>query len=41
MTAHCATRHRIKFIKYAQSSQCSAPSHSSVSYAAAVVTREE
>ncbi|PNW86800.1 hypothetical protein CHLRE_02g096200v5 [Chlamydomonas reinhardtii] len=38
MLQHSSLRHRISFTKYDQSSKCTTPSHSSVSYAAAVVT---
>ncbi|GFR44951.1 hypothetical protein Agub_g6259, partial [Astrephomene gubernaculifera] len=40
MLQHCRTRHRIRFTQYDQSSRCTAQSHSSVSYAAAVVSVE-
>lgn len=38
MLKHCATRMRIKFLQYEQSSQCKSMRDSSVSYASAVVT---
>ncbi|GLC35644.1 hypothetical protein PLESTB_000000800 [Pleodorina starrii] len=38
MLQHSNLRHKIRFTKYDQSSKCTAQSHSSVSYAAAVVT---
>jgi predicted class III extradiol MEMO1 family dioxygenase len=38
MLKHCATRMRIKFVQYEQSSQCKSLRDSSVSYASAVVT---
>ncbi|KAG2485426.1 hypothetical protein HYH03_015807 [Edaphochlamys debaryana] len=38
MLQHCSRPHRIRFTHYDQSSKCTAPSHSSVSYASAVVT---
>ncbi|EFJ40486.1 hypothetical protein VOLCADRAFT_99750 [Volvox carteri f. nagariensis] len=38
MLQHSKLRHKIKFTKYDQSSKCTSQSHSSVSYAAAIVT---
>ncbi|KAG2426942.1 hypothetical protein HXX76_012727 [Chlamydomonas incerta] len=40
MLQHSKLRHRISFTQYDQSSKCTSPAHSSVSYASAVVTVE-
>lgn len=41
MLQHSSLRHRIRFTHYDQSSKCTANSHSSVSYASAIVTVEQ